>query len=225
MPLIALYTTLLGGPAIVIGLVTRGGRAVHSLAVLWGRAILWTLGVEVEITGATNVPAGPAVYASNHASALDIPILFAGMPVDFRIIHKRSLYFVPVLGLYLYVADHVGIDREHPFRAQRSLERAAGRIRGGTSVLVFPEGTRRAEAGVGLFKRGPFVLALRAGVPVVPVSLVGVKRVLPGGVVVRPGRVRVILHSALATTGRDPEQAAELAEEVRRIVATACEAA
>ena len=99
------------------------------------------------------------------------------------------------------------------------------RIRGGTSVAVFPEGTRSREGTVGRFKRGSFLLALEAGVPVVPVSLCGVKRVAPGGLRVRGGRVRLLVHPPVATAGRGTEQAGALAEEVRRIVMTACEAA
>ncbi len=222
-PLLALYTVAFGTPGIVVGLVRRETHAVHVFGVLWGRAILRTLGVAVDLRGAAAIPRGPAVYAANHASALDIPILFASLPVEFRIIHKRSLYLVPVIGLYLYVAGHVGIDRGRAFRARRSLDRAARRLRAGGSLVVFPEGTR-TEEGVARFKRGSFRLALEAGVPVVPVSIVGVRRVF-FGVTVRPGTVRVILHPALATAGRSPDAAADLAEEVRRIVAGACEAA
>src|SRR5258708_38144739 len=130
-----------------------------------------------EVRGAENGPAGPAVYSANHGSALDIPILFGHLPVDFRIIHKRSLYLVPVLGWSLYLAGHVGIDRVNAFRARKSLDAAAARIRGGTSVVTFPEGTRSPDAEVWPFKRGSFVMALQAQVPVGPLSLGGGERV------------------------------------------------
>ena len=222
--LIAVYTAILGVPAVLFG-VLRRARLERAIGSIWGRGILWALGVRVAVSGVERCPQGPAVYAANHASALDIPILFGHLPVDFRIVHKGSLYFVPLIGLYLYVAGHIGIDRGNAFRARKSLERAATRIRGGTSVVVFPEGTRSPVAEVAAFKRGSFLLALEAGVPVVPLSLVGVKHVAAGGLRLRPGTVKLLVHPAVPTAGRSAEQAGELAEEVRRIVVAGCQAA
>jgi len=220
VPLLALDTLVFGAATLVAGVVDRTGRTCRRLAGTWGRIVLVGLGVRVEVSGAENVPGGPAVYAANHGSALDVPILFGYLPVDFRIVHKRSLYLVPVLGWTLWLSGHVGIDRGNAFRARRSLEAAAERVRSGTSVAVFPEGTRSPDASVRPFKRGSFVLALAAGVPIVPLSLVGVKRVVPRGLLtLRPGTVRVVIHPPVPTAGRPAEDAAALAEEVRRVVA------
>ena len=197
----------------------------RRFAGMWGRAILWAWGVEVEIHGAP--PTGPAVYAANHGSALDIPIVFGYLPVDFRVIHKRSLHYLPIFGQYLYLGGHIAVDRSNPFRARRSLSRAAIRIRGGTSVLVFPEGTRnrRDDGAVQPFKRGSFVLAVEAGGPVVPVSLAGVKRVAPAGLVrLRPGRVVLTLHAPIATEGLTVDEAGALGDRVQAVVAAACRA-
>jgi 1-acyl-sn-glycerol-3-phosphate acyltransferase len=214
-------TLACGVASVLCGLVGQPSLA-RRVGWVWGRTLLWAWGVEVTVHGAA--PRGTAVYAANHASALDIPLVFAYLPVDFRVLHKRSLYLLPLIGWYLYVGGHVGVDRGHPFRARRSLERAAARIRAGTSVLVFPEGTRnRDSAAVAAFKRGSFVLALEAGVPVVPVSLRGVKALVPGGLLhLRPGRVRVTLHEAIATEGLPVEEAAALAERVRAVVVAGC---
>jgi 1-acyl-sn-glycerol-3-phosphate acyltransferase len=225
LPLIAVYTVWLGLPAIVFGLL-RQFDIVRGLTVIWGRAVLWTLGIEVTLSGADLCPAAPAVYAANHASVLDIPILYAHLPVDFRIVHKRSLYLVPVMGLYLYAAGHIGIHRASGFRAQKALERAAARVReGGHNLVVFPEGTRSRSAAVGPFKRGLFAIALEAGVPVVPLSLIGVKVVARGGLDVHAGHVRLLVHPPIATAGREADQAGALADEVRAVVAGGCEAA
>jgi 1-acyl-sn-glycerol-3-phosphate acyltransferase len=219
IPAIAAATLALGGPALLGGLVDRSGAAAHAVARLWARLVLRACGVEVELEGGTAAPS-PAVYAANHASALDIPVLFGYLPASFRIIHKRSLSFVPFIGWFLHLGGHIAIDRGNAFRAKRSLDRAAERIRRGTSVAVFPEGTRSRDGMVGHFKRGSFSLALSAGVPVVPVTLVGVKSVVPTGLLsVRPGRVRLVVHAPVATAGRDHEEAVALAEEVRLIVA------
>ena len=152
LPLIAAYTFALGLPAIVFSLLGRP-RSARRMTAIWAKLVLRSLGVEVTVCGAERCPAGAAVYAANHTSALDIPILFGFLPVDFRIIHKRSLYLVPVLGQYLYVSGHIGIHRGSAFRARKGLEVAAERVRGGTSVVVFPEGTRSPEGDVGTFKR------------------------------------------------------------------------
>jgi 1-acyl-sn-glycerol-3-phosphate acyltransferase len=225
LPLIAAYTVALGIPAILFGLLRRS-EAVRAVTVLWGRAVLWTLGIGVTISGVDHCPAGPAVYAANHASVIDIPILYAHLPVDFRIVHKRSLYLVPVMGLYLYATGHIGIHRGSAFRAHKRLQRAAARVRdAGHNLVVFPEGTRSRAGEVGPFKRGLFALALEAGVPVVPLSLIGVKRVARGGLDVHAGTVRLVVHAPIPTAGRDAEQAGALADEVRRIVTSGCEAA
>ena len=201
------------------------GALAHRFAGMWGRVILRMWGVEVRIVG--TVPPGPAVYAANHGSALDIPIVFGYLPVDFRVIHKRSLRFLPIFGQYLYLGGHIAVDRANPFRARRSLSLAAVRIRGGTSVLVFPEGTRnrRGDGAVQPFKRGSFVLAVEAGVPVVPVSLAGVKRIAPEGLLrLRPGRVVLTLHAPMPTEGLTLDEAGALGDRVQAVVAAACRA-
>jgi 1-acyl-sn-glycerol-3-phosphate acyltransferase len=182
--------------------------------------------VKVRVEGLGDLPAGAALYAANHQSALDIPVLFGYLPVDFRIVHKRSLYLIPLVGWYLWAGGHISIDRRRAFRAKRSMARASARIRGGTSLCVFPEGTRSPDERVQHFKRGSFVLALQAGVPVVPVSLVGVKRVAPRGLMrLHPGTVTLMVHPAVATGQRPVEDAALLADEVRQVVARGCAAA
>jgi 1-acyl-sn-glycerol-3-phosphate acyltransferase len=222
-PLVALETVVLGLVCFFVGLLDRSGSLPHAIIRLWARVVLATCGVRVVVEGEERVPAGPAVFAANHASALDIPILFGHLPSSFRIIHKRSLYLAPVVGWVLWSSGHIGIDRANPFRARHSLARAAERIRGGMSVAVFPEGTRSRDGAVHVFKRGSFVLALNAGVPVVPVSLVGVKPLVPRGVIsVRPGTVRLRIHPALPTAGRRVEDAQALADEVRAAVVRGC---
>jgi 1-acyl-sn-glycerol-3-phosphate acyltransferase len=223
VPLIALSTLVFGTLAIVAGLLDRRGGLSRALGRAWARFILAALGVGVEVRGAEHVPAGPAVYAANHGSALDIPILLARLPADFRILHKRSLSAVPVLGWSLRFAGHIAIDRRHPFSARRSLKAAGRCLRDGASLAVFPEGTRSPDARVRAFKRGSFVLAIEAGAPVVPVSLDGVKRVVPNGIsTLRPGVVRMTIHPPIATTARAVGGALALAEEVRQIVASGC---
>ena len=151
-------------------------------------------------------------------------MVLARLPVDVKIIHKRSLSFVPFFGWSVALGGHIPIDRSNPFRARRSLDQAAARMRNGTSVLVFPEGTRSRDGVVGHFKRGSFGLAIDAGVPVVPVSLVGVKKLVPRGLFsLQPGSVRLRVHAPIATLDQPPDSAQALAEQVRQVVAAGCE--
>jgi 1-acyl-sn-glycerol-3-phosphate acyltransferase len=224
VPLIAVSTLVLGALAILAGFVDWHGGVSRILGRVWARFILAALGVTVEVRGVQNLPVGSAVYAANHGSALDIPILLARLPKDLRVLHKSSLSSVPVLGWSLRFAGHIAIDRRHPFRARRSLMLAARRLREGASLAVFPEGTRSPDAGVRPFKRGSFVLAIEAGAPVVPISLAGVKAVVPRGIsTLRPGTVRMTIHPPLETQRREASGAAALAADVRRIVASGCE--
>ena len=222
-PLAAALTVLYSTLAVLGAVVDRSGRTTRDVGGTWSRALLHLARVDVEVSGRAHVPPGPAVFAANHASALDILVMFGYLPVDFRIVYKRSLSLLPLLGWAIWLGGHVPIDRTNAFRARRSLDAAARRIRGGTSVVVFPEGTRSPDGEVRRFKRGSFSLAIDAGVPVVPVSLVGVKSVVPKGLAsVRPGHVRVVLHAPVPVRGRGPDEAEALAEEVRRIVAAGC---
>jgi 1-acyl-sn-glycerol-3-phosphate acyltransferase len=223
-PVAVLLTVGYSSAACVGALLDRSGRTTRRIGGAWSRVLLRLLRVEVRVFGLEHVPSGPAIYAANHGSALDILVVFGHLPVDFRIIYKRSLSLLPLLGWSIWLGGHVPIDRSNPFRARRSLRKAAGRIRAGTSVVTFPEGTRSPDSTVRLFRRGSFNLALEAGVPIVPVSLAGVKDVVPHGLPsLRPGCVQVRIAPPVPVAGRAPEEVDSLAEEVRRIVAAGCE--
>jgi 1-acyl-sn-glycerol-3-phosphate acyltransferase len=223
-PAAILLTVGYASAACVAALLDRSGRTTRGIGGAWSRILLRVLRVEVRVFGLEHVPAGPAIYAANHGSALDIFVVFGHLPVDFRIIYKRSLSLLPLVGWSIWLAGHIPIDRSNPFRARRSLKEAARRISGGTSVVTFPEGTRSPDSTVRLFRRGSFNLALEAGVPIVPVSLAGVKDVVPHGLPsLRAGRVQVLIAPPVPVTGRKPEEVDSLAEEVRRIVAAGCE--
>jgi 1-acyl-sn-glycerol-3-phosphate acyltransferase len=207
---------MVGIPGLFLGLLDPRRRILIWITRGWARLVLLCAGIRVVVEGRECIPAGPAVFAANHVSALDIPILFACLPTDFRIVHKKSLYWAPVVGAYLFFSGHVGVDRKNPFRAKQSLKLAARRIHDGMNVALFPEGTRSRDGRLQPFKRGSFVLAQDAHVPVVPVSLIGVKALVPGGLVsVRGGRVTLRIHAAVSTEGRAAEA---VADEVRAII-------
>jgi len=203
--LACVFATLLLAP---IGILAwpfrRDGSLSFALTRIWARWILAAAGVSTTLEVVADLPPGPVVFVSNHVSALDIPILFQTLPRPFRIVYKSSLVYVPVMGLFLLAARHIPIDRSRAFRARRSLGAAARRIRNGVSVALFPEGTRSGDEPMGAFKRGSFKLAVEAQVPVAPVSLIGLRAVAHEGRIT-PGRVRVRIHPAMATSGREDE--------------------
>jgi 1-acyl-sn-glycerol-3-phosphate acyltransferase len=160
----------------------------------WGPWGLRLAGARVVVERRAAVPPGPVIFASNHESVLDIWVLFQVLGRSFRFVAKQELFRMPVFGWYLRLGGHVPVDRGNHARAVESLRRAGELVRAGTSLIVFPEGTRSRDLRVHAFKKGPFVVAMEAGVPVVPVALSGSGRVTPKNVVaVVPGDIRVAI--------------------------------
>lgn len=183
----------------------RSGRAIHALVSLWARLILLISGVRVRVEGMENIPRGKAVvFLSNHQGAFDIPVLQGFIPVQFRWIAKKSLFRIPLIGWSMSFAGYIAIDRENAAEALRSMEAAASRIRSGTSVLIFPEGTRSDTGKLLPFKRGGFMLASKSGVPIVPVAVSGTNVIMKrGGFSVRPASVRVSFGRPIETNGAE----------------------
>ncbi|HET8947727.1 MAG TPA: lysophospholipid acyltransferase family protein [Candidatus Polarisedimenticolia bacterium] len=217
IPVVVIATLVLGTLAIAACLVVPGGRALMPLARLWSRLVLWAAGVSYEASYDAGIPRDrPAVYASNHQSLFDIPVLVLTMPVDFRMVAKKSLLYVPVFGWALWLAGFLFIDRSNRERAIRTLDQAAGRLRRGTSIVVFAEGTRSPDGTLLPFKRGGFVLAIQAGVPVIPVSLRGGNAILPkGSLHPRPGRMQAVFGAPVDATAYRYETRDDLVSRVR----------
>jgi len=219
IPLISLYTIVLGTLSLVSGLIDRRGRASHACARLWSRLILATSRTRVIVRGALP-PEGACVYAANHQSIYDIPILFSSIPRELRIIAKASLGRIPFLGWHLMLAGHLLVDRDKP--GAGILKKMRRMVAQGDSLIVFPEGTRSPDGKVGRFKGGVFLIAIEHGLPVVPVSVAGSREVmLKGYVTVRPGTVAVTIHEPVPTAGLGRDDARELARRVQQIVETA----
>jgi 1-acyl-sn-glycerol-3-phosphate acyltransferase len=222
LAVLALTTVVLGTAGIIVCLVVPGGRGLMPLARLWSRIILGVCRVRWRVClEGRDPPSPPAVYVANHQSLLDIPALVLAMPVDFRIVAKRSLLYVPVFGWALWLAGFIFIERHDRERAIRSLDRAANTIRDGTSIVVFAEGTRSRDGNLLPFKKGGFVLALQAGVPVIPVSLAGGHAVLAkGSLRVRPGEITVRFGAPIETGRYSMQSKDDLIDAVRaRIIA------
>jgi 1-acyl-sn-glycerol-3-phosphate acyltransferase len=224
IPAISLYTLVLGALSIASSFLDRRGFFAHWCARTWSRLILVTTGVRVEVSGLEQLrPDGAYVFVSNHQSIYDIPVLFWSLPFQLRIIAKASLGRFPILGWHLQRTGHMLVDRRHPDRA-RIFSWASRLTTNGLCLIVFPEGTRSADGRVGAFKAGSFLVALEAGLPVVPISVVGSRHVmLKGRLATYPGRVRVVVHAPIDTVGLKGADPRGLAERVRLTVAAEAE--
>lgn len=157
-----------------------GQNKMHSFICFWGRSCLFLAGLKIQIQGAENIPHGrPAIYVSNHQSNFDIPIIFAGLPIQFRWMAKHDLFRVPLFGLAMKRTGTISIDRSNRRRTMRSIIAAAQRIKDGASVVIFPEGTRTPDGKLQKFKKGALLIAAKAQVPVVPIAIHGSYHVQP----------------------------------------------
>lgn len=218
-----LATAFLGLLAIAAGFFSRTGNSVHRVAQLWGKGILWISGIRAEILGLEQIdPRHSYIYMSNHQSNFDIPVLLSKLNVQFRWLAKAELFKIPVFGQAMRGAGYISIDRADRKSAFESLARAARLIRQGTSVLVFPEGTRSPSGRLLPFKKGGFVMAVDAGVPIVPVVIQGSYAIMSKkSYLIRRRPVRVIVGPPVETSGYTRETKDELMQRVRTIMSSA----
>ena len=215
-----LLTLCFGLTGIVFSLVNPRGEWIFRLGKGWARSICSVSGVSVEVQAAEHAPRGaPAILVANHQSNFDILAILIAMPVPVRFVAKRLLFRIPVFGWCLSLAGMIPIDRERRASAIRSLDAAAERIREGHPVLFFPEGTRSSDGRLLPFKKGAFVIALKSGIPIVPVSIAGGVEVLrKGSLRIRPGKIVLRWNEALGTAGRGPDARDALLERARRAI-------
>jgi 1-acyl-sn-glycerol-3-phosphate acyltransferase len=204
IPAIAIYTVVLGALSIALSLFDRRGYAAHGCARLWSRLILKTTGVRVTVEGLQRVEPGTTyVFVSNHQSIYDIPVVFASLPFQLRIIAKESLARFPVLGWHLRRGGHLFVDRARPDRVG-ILNTWRTLVSDGLSLLIFAEGTRSWDGRVARFKAGSFLLAIEAGLPVVPIAIIGTRAVMPKGRLrTEPADVRLLVHNPIAPPALD----------------------
>ena len=222
IPLIYFYTGACGTASLLGSIFDGSGHWQHGCAKFWSWLILKTCRVRVRVEGVENVPRNQSVvFSVNHQSALDIPILFVHLPVRFRFLAKRSLFHLPFLGWHLRRSGHIPVERERPREALRSLEVASQRIRTGSPVVLFPEGHRSRDGQLRPFKGGSFYLAIKAGVPIVPITLNGTRDALkPDTYYVRGGQTEMIVHPPIPTAGLGLNTTEELCAEVRARIAS-----
>jgi 1-acyl-sn-glycerol-3-phosphate acyltransferase len=231
MAVVVTLATLFWGGLVMIGaklgIGTPGEGIYERVPRIWSRMILWAAGVKVQVHGmerfqtADGGTTGSYIFASNHVSHFDIPALVGALPKHF-FVAKSELFKIPVFGPGIRAVGTIPIERTNQKAAFVSYRVAADRIRAGASVVVFPEGTRGTEYNIRPFKKGPFVLAIEAGVPIVPCIVHGTIEVLPRDtLLLHPGRVDVHLLEPVPTAGLTYDDRNSLAETVRERMAAA----
>lgn len=179
-PLIWLYTLVMGLLAIPAGLFDRDGRLLHWFSATWSWLIMKTIFSPVKVIGLEKIDTNkPHIYAVNHASALDIPVLYTYLPFQFRIAFKKELLSYPIVGWHLRRSGQVCIDQQNPAHSISSIRAALKGLKAGLPLVIFPEGGRTLDGEIKPFLSGAFFLAIRGQVDVVPVALVGTYELLP----------------------------------------------
>jgi 1-acyl-sn-glycerol-3-phosphate acyltransferase len=206
--------------ALFIALFGDRQETIHRIGRLWARMHLGAAGIDIRLRGLDRISSPPYVFMCNHQSALDIYALLAKLPLSFKWIAKRQLFAIPVFGWAMKKAGYISIDRENAREALKAIEEASRRIREGTNIIIFPEGTRSADGKLLPFKKGGFTLALRAMVPVVPIGIYGSSALQPKGSSL-PGKKGVIyieIGDPIVLEGMDRSQKTRVMDDVRTAI-------
>ncbi len=204
---------------VMLAMLLAGKKVFFPFSSSWSEILLKISRVRVKING--SFPAsGEYVFVCNHSSMFDIPVLLASIPLNTAIIYKKELEKVPVFGWGLAMSPFVGVKRENPRMAVASIDVAVNAIGSGTSVIVFPEGTRSQTGELGQFKRGAFLLASRSGKPIIPVTIKGTNNIMPGDKLqFKSGNVEIVVHDLiLPPAGEKPGWEKQVMNEIREII-------
>jgi 1-acyl-sn-glycerol-3-phosphate acyltransferase len=219
-PLIWAYTVLLGTVSIPVSLFGDKDRILHGFARFWSQLILGTIFSPVKVIGLTQIDTTkPHVYAVNHASALDIPVLYVHLPFQFRIAFKKELLSYPIVGWHLKRSGQVTIDQQNPSRSIGSIRTALKSLKAGMPLVIFPEGGRTPDGGIKPFLPGAFFLAIKAELDIVPIALVGTYELLPMNTYhIKPRPLEMRVGQPISTTGLTLNDLGTLSTRVRRAV-------
>ena len=216
-PLIWLYTIVLGAISLFCSLFDRSGKIQHEFARLWSRMILWTIGAKVQIEGLDRIDTSRAqIYVVNHLSALDIPVLYAHLPFQFRILAKKELFRYPFMGWHLRRSGQIPVVLENARASMRSLNLAVAAIKNNMALVIFPEGRRSADGHLQPFLGGAFYAAIKAQADVVPMALVGTFEMLKMNTWhIKPGPLHLLVGDPIHTAGMSLRDLEKLTDRAR----------
>jgi 1-acyl-sn-glycerol-3-phosphate acyltransferase len=221
MPLVALATAFFGCISLVCGVWDGSGRQQHAVARVWARTLLRVALSPVTVVGLDRLRLeAPAVYAANHLSYYDTPVLFAKLPFQFRILAKSGLWKLPFIGWYLKRSGQVPVDSKDNRSMIASLGRGVATLKAGMPLVLFPEGSRTPDGGIQSFASGCAFMAIKAGVPIVPVALIGTYELLPIHTYhLTPRPLMVVIGDPIPTAGVTTREANALTERLRAAIA------
>ncbi len=214
-PLYGLTTAAYGLVSMACSRFDESGARQHRVAQAWARMLLRLGGIHVKVEGLAHLMPGPKVIICNHLSYMDVPVLFAVLPLQFRILAKQGLFKIPFLGGHLRRAQHLAVDQSNPRASMRSLHQAAAAVAAGLPLFIFPEAGRSFSGAMQPFVPGAFFIAIQAQVPIVPIVLVGTYEILqPTTAHLRPGRVQLLIGPPISTAGLTRHDAPALAQQL-----------
>jgi len=222
LPLFALSTAFFGCISLVVGLWDKSGNQQHAIAHIWARSLLLISLSPVKLVNKEKLHEHEvAVYASNHLSYMDTPVLFAKLPFQFRILAKQGLWKVPFIGWYLHRSGQVPVDQSSARNAVASLNRGVATLKHGLPLVIFPEGGRAADGRTQPFVSGAAYMAIKAQVPIIPITLVGTYELLPIHTYhLNPRPITIIIGDPIPTTGLTTRDADALTQRLVETITT-----
>ena len=214
-------TPVFGTLAILTSWIPPRGKIYQYWARWWSWTLLRAAGIDVVVEATERARKVPeTIFMANHTSAADIVVIFVALSRDVRFVAKRGLFWIPFLGWSMWLAGFIPVDRERKDKGREAFDRIGKSLKKGISVLVFPEGTRSRNGKLGPFKKAGFLLAMRAGMPIVPVGITGARPVLGAdGLLVRRGRITVRVGDPIPSGDYTFAQRGDYIEKVRAEIA------
>ncbi len=223
IPLVGILTLLFSTMTAIFSVLVSPRFANRVIASTWGRLLVWLTPIRVAVEGDENAQQGRSyVVVCNHQSSVDIPLVYGWLKLDLKWVIKQELRKIPGIGIGCEKVGHIFVDRKNPSRARQAIKEALVRLGNGIGILFFVEGTRSPDGKLLPFKKGAFRTAIEQQLPVLPVTLIGTRDILPPySVKPFPGRVRMVIHPAIETDGMRPLQIKDLMHRAKMMISSA----
>jgi 1-acyl-sn-glycerol-3-phosphate acyltransferase len=210
----------LGTVAVLLGIFDKSGNLSHKVAALWSRLICRWNGINVEITGTENILINqPQIFIANHQGYYDIFALAGYLSVQLRWVSKAVLFRIPFMGWAMSAAGYISVERNNRKQSYQAFLNTLEAIKTGSSIVVFPEGTRSEDGNIGEFKKGSQLLAQRAKVPMVPVTILGTRDIIrKGSMLIHPNVIRIIISPCITLEGKDAQKGDKILQDIRSII-------
>ena len=223
LPLVGILTLLFSTLTAIFSVLISPRFASRVLASTWGRLLAWLTPISVAVEGGENARQDRSyVVVCNHQSSVDIPVVYGWLKLDLKWVIKQELRKIPGVGIGCEKMGHIFVDRKKPNRAGQAIKDALGRLGKGIGILFFVEGTRSPDGKLLPFKKGAFRIAIEQQLPVLPVTLIGTRDILPPySLNPFPGRVRMVIHPAIETDGMGRLQIKDLTRRAKKMISSA----